>query len=481
MPPKKTIFTSLIWKFLERTGTQFIQFFLSIILARLLAPNDFGLVALVMIFITIASVFVQSGLNTALIQKKDTDAIDFSSVFYASLLLAIILYVIIFFSAPYIAIFYDKNELISIIRILSLTLFLGVFNSIQNAYISKNFLFKKLFFRSIGAAIPSGTLGIILAYLGFGVWALVWQQLCSATLSFIILWFSVPWRPNLLFSLERLKGLFSFGWKLLLSSLIDTIYTRMRGLIIGKIFSSADLAYYNRGEHFPFLIVNNINSSIQSVMLPSLTAIQDDKPQVKRMMRRAIVTSSFIIFPMMTGLAVMAKQIVLLLLGEKWLPCVPFLQVYCLVYAFYPIHTSNLSTINALGRSDIFLKLEIIKKVIGISILIGSIFIFYSPIGIAYGALIATFINAFVNASPNKKMLNYGYFEQIWDIIPSFCLALLMGISVFLIGFIKESIYITLILQIITGIIIYLGLAKILHFECLEYIIQTIKGLKNGK
>src|SRR5574344_168112 len=255
----------------------------------------------------------------------------------------------------------------------------------------------------------------------------------------------------------------------------------MRGLIIGKIFSSADLAYYNRGEHFPFLIVNNINSSIQSVMLPSLTAIQDDKPQVKRMMRRAIVTSSFIIFPMMTGLAVMAKQIVLLLLGEKWLPCVPFLQVYCLVYAFYPIHTSNLSTINALGRSDIFLKLEIIKKVIGISILIGSIFIFYSPIGIAYGALIATFINAFVNASPNKKMLNYGYFEQIWDIIPSFCLALLMGISVFLIGFIKESIYITLILQIITGIIIYLGLAKILHFECLEYIIQTIKGLKHGK
>ena len=475
MSSKATIISSLIWKFLERIGIQGTQFVVSIVLARLLAPENFGLIAIVTIIISIANVFIQSGLGTALIQKKDADDLDFSSVFYASLSLATIIYTGIFFTTPLIAQFYNNDELIPIIRVLTLTLFIGVFSSIQYAYVARNMMFKKLFFRSMGSIIPSSIVGISLAFAGFGVWALVAQQLFSASLSVIILWFTVPWRPRLSFSFQRLGKLFSFGWKLLLSSILDTIYSQIQGIVIGKMFSPASLAFYDRGSH---IIVNNINNSIQAVMLPSLAAYQDDRPQVKKMMRRAIVTSSFLIIPMMAGLAAIAEPLVLVLLGEKWLPCVPFVRIFCFFYAFYPIHTSNLSAINALGRSDIFLKLEIIKKIYGLAILIGFIFYFRSPIGIAYGAALSALIASFVNASPNKKLLNYSYFEQLKDIAPSILLTCLMTVVISSLTYLHLNNYITIILQITVGCIIYLGLAKILHFECLDYLIKTVAEFK---
>ena len=478
MSSKATIISSLIWKFLERIGIQGTQFVVSIVLARLLAPENFGLIAIVTIIISIANVFIQSGLGTALIQKKDADDLDFSSIFYASLSLATIIYTGIFFTTPLIAQFYNNDELIPIIRVLTLTLFIGVFSSIQYAYVARNMMFKKLFFRSMGSIIPSSIVGISLAFAGFGVWALVAQQLFSASLSVIILWFTVPWRPRLSFSFQRLGKLFSFGWKLLLSSILDTIYSQIQGIVIGKMFSPASLAFYDRGSHFPYIIVNNINNSIQAVMLPSLAAYQDDRPQVKKMMRRAIVTSSFLIIPMMAGLAAIAEPLVLVLLGEKWLPCVPFVRIFCFFYAFYPIHTSNLSAINALGRSDIFLKLEIIKKIYGLAILIGFIFYFRSPIGIAYGAALSALIASFVNASPNKKLLNYSYFEQLKDIAPSILLTCLMTVVISSLTYLHLNNYITIILQITVGCIIYLGLAKILHFECLDYLIKTVAEFK---
>lgn len=459
-------------------GIQGTQFVVSIILARLLAPDSFGLIAIVMIIINIANVFIQSGLGTALIQKKDADDTDFSSVFYTSLFLAAIVYAAIFFSTPLIAKFYNNDELIPIIRVLTLTLFIGVFNSIQYAYIARNMMFKKLFFRSIGAMIPSSIIGIAMAFAGFGVWALVAQQLSNATLSVIIMWFTVPWRPKLAFSLQRLSGLFSFGWKLLLSSILDTIHSQLQGIVIGKMFSPASLAFFDRGNHFPFLVVNNINNSIQSVMLPSLAAYQDNPPQVKKMMRRAIVTSSFLIVPMMMCLGVLARSVVLILLGEKWLPCVPFVQVFCFVYAFYPIHTSNLSAINAMGRSDIFLKLEIIKKIYGLALLVASILYFRTPIGIAYATACSTLISSFVNAFPNKRLLNYSYFEQLVDIFPSVLLSLLMGCAIWALYLLDLNIYISLPLQLIIGGVFYLGLAKILHLESLEYLIKTIDDLR---
>lgn len=479
MASKQTIISSLFWKFFERCGTQFIQFVLSIILARVLAPHDFGLVALVMVFIAIANVFVQSGLNTALIQKKDANDLDFSSVFFASFGIATVLYTIFFFCAPIIANFYENAALITVIRVLSLTLFFGAINSVQIAYISRNMLFKKLFYRSLGAMLPSGVIGVVLAMMGCGVWALVIQQLSNSFLAITIMWFTVPWRPKLAFSLSRLKGLFSFGWKLLCSSLLDTTYNNLTGLIIGKFFSPSNLAYYNRGEHFPSFLVNNINNSIQSVMLPALATHQDDLPQVKRLMRRAIKTSAFVITPLMMGLATTAKPLVLVLLGEKWLPAVPFIQAYCFVYAFYPIHTSNLSAINAMGRSDIFLKLEIIKKIYGISLLIASLLYFDTPIGIAYGFCVSAIISSFVNAFPNKKIVHYSYFEQIKDIAPSIFLTAIMGGVLYPLSLAFTNPYFALFTETLAGFIIYFGLAKLLHFECLDYLIKTLKEAKN--
>ena len=474
MPSKASIISSLIWKFMERMGIQGTQFVVSIVLARLLAPDDFGLIALVMAVIAIANVFVQSGLGTALIQKKDADDTDFSSVFHASLLLAAVVYAIIFFTAPLIADFYDKQALIPIIRVLTLSLFIGVFNSIQYAYVARQMMFKKLFFRSIGSMIPSSIIGIVMAFTGFGVWALVAQQLSNAFLSVLIMWFVVPWRPQWILSFESLKKLFSFGWKLLISSVIDTVYSQIQSFIIGKMFSTASLAFYDRGSHFPYIVVNNINNSIQAVMLPSLSAYQDDKPQVKKMVRRAIVTSSFLIIPMMAGLAAAAEPIVKILLGDKWLPCIPFVQIFCFIYAFYPIHTSNLSAINAMGRSDIFLKLEIIKKIFGLSLLAASILYFRTPIGIAYGASVSTVIASFINAFPNKKLLNYSYFEQISDIAPSALLTCAMALVITSLNHLQLNVYLTLVLQILIGAIFYLGLAKLLHFESLDYLIKTV-------
>lgn len=292
------------------------------------------------------------------------------------------------------------------------------------------------------------------------------------------MWFTVPWRPHLQFSWERLKDLFSFGWKLLVSALIDNIYDKIRAVVIGKMFSSSALAFNDRGDHFPRLLITNINSSISAVLLPSLSAYQDDKPQLKKMARRSIVTSSFVLVPMMTGLAMLAQPLVLILLGEKWLPCVPFIQAYCFTYALYPIHTSNLSAIQAMGRSDIFLKLEIIKKTYGLALIVGSYFYFKTPIGLAYGAMVSAVISTFVNASPNKKLMGYSYFEQLKDIFPSFILAAIMAAGMYGFSLIQMNPYLSFGLQIILGMVIYLSLAKILHLECFEYIIKTIFELR---
>ncbi|SHK91725.1 lipopolysaccharide biosynthesis protein [Fibrobacter sp. UWEL] len=463
---------------MERAGVQVMQFVVTIVLARLLVPEQFGLIALVAIVISIADVFVQSGLGIALIRKKEVDDLDYSSVFFASLTIAAAVYSIIFVSAPFISDFFNQDGLTPVIRVLTLTLFIGVFSSIQNAYVARHMMFRKLFFRGLCATIPSGALGILLAYQGFGVWALVTQQLSNAAFSVLAMWITVPWRPHLQFSWERLKTLFSFGWKLLVSSLIDNIYDKIRALVIGKMFSSAALAFNDRGDQFPKLLITNINNSISAVLLPSLSAYQDDKPQLKRLARRSIVTSSFVIIPMMTGLAVLAKPFVLILLGEKWLPCVPFIQAYCFTYALYPIHSANLSAINAMGRSDIFLKLEIIKKIYGFALLVGSYLYFKTPIGLAYGAMVSAVISTFVNASPNKKLMGYSYFEQVKDICPSFILAAVMALGMYGFSLIEMNLHVSFVLQIILGIIVYLGLAKILHLECFEYIIKTIFELR---
>ena len=469
---KDKVFTSLLWKLMERSGTQGIQFVVQIFLARLLLPSDYGMIALVMIFILLSNVFIQKGFSTALIQKKDADEVDFSSVLYLSLLVAGIMIIFLFFLSPLVANFYREPRLVQILRVLSLTMVFGAFNSIQNAYVVKHMMFKKLFFSSLGAILVSGTVGIIGALAGFGVWALVFQQLTNQMMITCILWFSVKWRPKLTFSIKAVKVLYSFGWKLLASALLNELYMNLRTLIIGRVYSPSMLGFYNRGQQFPHFIVTNIDGSIQAVMLPTLSAHQEDRKRVREMVRRSIVTSSFIMFPMMVGLAVIAEPLIKILLTEKWLPAVPFLQLFCLQYAIMPIHTANLQAINALGRSDIFLKLEVLKKIMGVSIIL--ITLPYGIYALAIGAIIGDLIGSFLNAYPNKKLLDYSYLEQLKDIMPSVLLSLGMGIPVFAMRHLSLPTGLTLVLQIVVGISLYIGFAYAIKLESFHYLKLTI-------
>lgn len=476
---KNEVISSLIWKFLERIGTQGVQFIVSIILARLLLPSDYGVVSMILVFTAIANVFIQTGFSTSLIQKKDSDELDFSSVFYISLLIAAICYVILFFAAPIIASFYNMPAITSILRVISLTLFFGAINSVQNAKIAKEMKFKKLFLSSLVAILISGTTGVLMAYKGFGPWALVGQQITNSIATTIILWFTSGWKPKLMFSINRVKSLLSYGWKILCSALLDTIYQNIYNLVIGKFYSSSALGNYNKGEQFPKLIAVNVDGAISSVMLPAYSKQQDRKDKLKKMVRRSIVTSSLLLFPMMFGLAAVAETVVKVLLTENWLGCVPFMQLLCIVYALYPINTANLQVIKALGKSDYFLKLEIIKKIIGLIVLIVTL-----PFGVlqmAIGQVLVAILSTFINAFPNRKLLNYNYLEQIKDLFPTLIISIIMFIIVYSFNFINLNMYILLIIQILVGVIIYFGLAYIFKLESLNYMIEILKSFLKKK
>ena len=464
----KSVFSNFIWRFAERCGAQLVTFIVSIVLARILMPEDYGTVALVTVFTTIMQVFVDSGLSTALIQKKDADDLDFSSVFYFNFAVCIILYLIMFLAAPLIASFYNMLELTLVVRVISLTIVISGVKGVQQSYVSRNMLFKRFFYATLGGTIFSAFLGIAMAYAGFGVWAIVAQQLSNTAIDTLILWITVKWRPKLMFSWGRLRGLLGFGWKLLCSALLDTIYNNLRSLIIGKVYSSADLAYYNEGKKFPNLIVTNINTSIDSVLLPAMAKEQDDKDRVKNMTRRSIMVSCYIMAPLMIGLACCASNIVTIVLTEKWLPCVFFLQIFCITYMFYPIHTANLNAIKAMGRSDLFLKLEVWKKVIGMIFLLSTMFI--SVEAMAYSLLISTLTSMIINSWPNKKLLNYSFLEQIKDILPSIILAIGMGTVVYLIGYLSLPILPLLLIQVICGGVLYIVGSAVFKLEPYVYV-----------
>ena len=470
----ENVVKGFIWRFAERCGAQLVSFIVSIVLARLLVPEDYGTIALVTVFTVILQVFVDSGLGTALIQKKDADDLDFSSVFYFNFVVCLILYAGMFMAAPFIAKFYDDISLTPVIRILSLTIVISGVKGIQQAYVSRNMLFKKFFFSTIGGTLFSAFLGIGMAYAGFGVWALVAQQLSNTMIDTLILWITVKWRPKKMFSWQRLKELLTFRWKLLVSALLDTGYNNLRNLIIGKMYSSTDLAFYNQGDKFPKIIITNINTSIDSVLLPTMSNSQDDRERIKQMTRRAIKTSTYVMAPLMMGLAFCAEPIVSLILTDKWLPCVPFLRIFCITYMFWPVHTANLNAINAMGRSDWFLKLEIIKKVVGLTILLSTMW--FGVMAMAYSLLLGSVLSQIINSWPNKKLLNYGYLEQVRDFAPGILLAVIMGICVYFIGYISLSVIFKLIIQIVSGALIYIAGSAILNLEEFQYLLGMIKS-----
>lgn len=468
----KTI-SGLLWKFAERTGAQAITFIISIILARILKPSDFGTIAILLVFITIADVFVNAGLGNALIQKKAADDTDFSSVFYFGILFSGFIYLIVFLAAPYIAGFYNMSVLAPTLQVLALRIPIAAINSVQQAYVSREMQFKKFFYSTLSGTAVSAIIGITMAYNDCGIWSLVGQYLSNAIVNTIVLFSVINWRPKLVFSLQRLKNLFTYGWKLLASGLLDTGYQSLNSLLIGKFYTPTDLAFFDTGQKFPMVIVNNINASISSVLFPALASEQDEPEKVKAHTRKAIQISSYIMWPMMLGMAACADSIITIILTEKWLLAVPYLQIACVSYGLWPIHTANLQAINAMGYSDIYLKLEIIKKTIGIIALLVSIH--YGVLTVALIGVITGIISTFINAYPNGYLLKYSYSEQIKDILPSLICSLLMGVIVYFLGSLFENVYLKLLLQIITGISVYLLFSKIFRLNSFVYLLGLYK------
>lgn len=475
------VMSNFLWRLAERFGAQGVAFVVSIVLARLLAPEAYGTIALVTVFTQILNVFIDSGFGNALIQKKDADDLDFSTVFYFNIAICVLLYLGMFLAAPLIAKFYNDASLTPVVRVLSLTLIISGVKNVQQAYVSRTMQFKRFFFATLGGTIGAAVIGIAMAYFGFGVWALVAQQIFNATVDTLILWISVKWRPKWMFSWQRLKGLFSFGWKLLASSLLDTVYSDLRQLIIGKMYTKTDLAQYNRGKQLPDLLVNNIDTSINSVLLPAMSQVQDNPERVKNMTRRAMKTSTYVIAPVMMGLAFTAESVIHLVLTEKWLPCVPFLRIFCITYMFYPVNTTNLNAIKAMGRSDLFLKLETIKKVIGLIVLLGTMW--FGVMAMAYSLLFTSITSQIINSWPNKKLLDYSYPEQIRDILPGILLAVFMGCCVYPVKWIGFSDLLTLFIQVVMGACIYIGGSALLKLEGFRYLWEQLKPVwrKIGK
>lgn len=458
---------SFLWKLMERFGVMFAQIVVQTVLARLLTPADFGVIALVAVFISLSNVLVGSGLGTALIQKKTVDALDLDSVFFSSVAVASVFFAVNFLAAPLVAGFYERPELGLVMRLLAASIFLTPLNIVQNALVSRGLLFKKVFVNSSIATLLSGVIGVWLAVAGYGVWALVAQTVSSTLLMSLLLWVSVRWKPTFQFSWARVTEMYGFSWKVLASSLLDTLDGHARTLIIGLTHAPATLGFYSKGQHFPSMIVGAINGSIQSVMLPVLSARQDDRSAVKAMMRRAMVTSSYVVFPAMAGMAAVAESLVHLLLTDKWLPAVPFLQIFCGVYALWPVHTANLQAIIALGRSDVFLRLELVKKIIGIVVLVVTVPL--GPLAMAAGLLGTGIISSIINARPNVQLLNYRYRDQAKDLAPAFVLSVVMGVVVWMLQMLGQSLGVTLALQVSAGLLLYLGASWLLRLEPFVY------------
>lgn len=469
---KDSFFSGFLWKFCEQVMSQIMLFVISIVLARLLTPHDYGEVALVNVFIIILSVFVTSGFSTSLIQKKEADQLDFSTIFYCSLFFSFLIYIFLFIFSPYIASFYRNKNLISVVRVLGLVLPILSINSIQQAYVARHLAFKKIFFSTTLATACSGIISIALAKLGFGVWSLVFQYIINNFLSMIVLFFQISWKPKLIFSITRAKSLLNYGWKVMVADFLGNFFAQLRSLVIGRFYSPSDLAFYNRGQQFPNLLSNNIDTTISSVLFPYMSSAANEPKKLKNIVRRSLRISSFLIMPLMFGLMVTAKPIILLLLTEKWIKAVPFMQWLCIANAFSTVTNANLQVMKASGRSDILLKIELIKKPVYLVLLFLSVKI--SILSVAVTMAIYSIYAAFVNIGPNKRIIGYSYTEQIKDIVPSLTLSVLMALVIWPIEKLHLPIYLILIIQILIGIFFYTFFAYLLRLEPFEYLIRFV-------
>lgn len=476
---KKSVLSGVFWKFAERVGAQAVSLIVSIVLARLLAPSEYGAISLVMVFINIANVFVTSGFGTALIQKKDADDVDFSTVFYFSLFFSTCVFIILFFSAGFIADFYEMPILKPVFRVLSLSIIIMGINSVQQAYISREMMFKKFFYATIIGTIISAVVGIVLAYLGFGIWALVAQSLTNNVIDTIILQLTIQWRPIKAFSFTRLKELFSYGWKLLVQSVVLQIYSSLRSLIIGKIYTPADLAYYTKGNQFPNLISTNIDTAINAALFPAMSKEQESIERVKAMARKATQITSYVMNPILIGFAAVAEPFISLLLTDKWLPCVPYLRICCIALLFRAPQTAILQAIKAVGRSDSVLKVDFPIRIVALVVLLVSIR--FGIIYLALSEVLITIFGTILYVIMSHKIINYRAMEVCGDFLINTALATVMGIVTWGVGLVLPFPQIVVLLvQIIVGMIVYILLSIITNNPSFKYVLKTVKEIKGS-
>lgn len=475
---RKITLSGMIWKFLEQLGSKLIAFVVSVILARLLFPEDYGVIALTSIFITLCDTFVSSGFATSLIQKKDADELDYSSVFYTTLVIAIFLYLILFIFAPYIANWFDTPALCSVLRVLGVRIPIGAFGSVQQAYAQKNYLFKKFFIATTIGSVFAGVIGIVMAYNGFGVWALVAHDLIAIIINKISLYFVTKWRPHLCYSWARTKELFKFGWKVLASSLFTDAFNEVHSFVIGSEYTTEDLAYTSKGSSLPKMVGQFTSTPIRSVLMPVLSDKQDSK-NMMHTISSCISCCCYIAFPIMCGLAIVAPTLVPLLYTEKWNNSIIFMQLMCIYFAIEPLTTVNIIMTQAKGNSQTYLITNIIARSFGIILLI--ICLRFGVFWIILSQVITMIFNFIILAICNSKIYGYRFWKQISDILPYILLTFVMGISIYFLKNIDINKYLILVIQVLGGVLIYFGLSILFKVPALRYLLDTMKQLFKNK
>lgn len=475
---KSQMTSGMIWKFAERFAAQGVSFVVSMVLVRILMPEDYGAVAIINIFISIADVFLSSGLNTSLIQKRDADDLDFSTIFYLNLGLSLALYLVLFGTAPFIAQAYDMPILKSTIRVFALRIPVSAFQVIQVAYISKKMQFKKFFFATITGTILSAVVGIAMAIKGMGVWALIGQYLTNTVIDTMMLWATVKWIPKKMFSIKAAVPLIKYSWKVMMTDLLGTLCNNLGDFIIGAKYNSANLAYYTKGKQLPQLFRTNIYTTLISVLFPGIAAVNDNMITVKKITRKSVRIMAYIVFPISLGLMAAGDTIIEVLFTEKWLPMLPYVYVMCVETIISVPATIALQPIKAVGRSDLMLKSEIIKKIF---FMISTVVAMnYGVFAIALTVPANTLLDLTINTIINKKIINYSIFEELSDCFTAFTLSLMMAAIVVFIGKIELNIYVKVVIQILTGVLSYAGVSYLTKNKEFIYILNVgIKHFKN--
>ncbi|WP_300440074.1 lipopolysaccharide biosynthesis protein [Christiangramia sp.] len=475
MSLKKRVTAGLVWTFTEQFGNQLIGFVISVILARILLPEQFGLIGMIAVFIAIGNALLHAGLTKSLIRGKDLESADYSTVFYFNLSASFLIYFFIYFSAPLIAQFYEESILIGLVRLYCTTFIISAFSAVQLARLTKKMEFRTQTIIAIPSAIVGGFVGIVMALSGYGVWSLVWSSISGALINSILLWLYSDWRPELVFDFKKLKNHFNFGYKLTLSELLDRTFSNLFLIAIGKYFSAAQVGFYTRAETMNQLPVKNISRALDKVTFPLFSKIQNDDKRLKRVYGKILKIIIFVITPLLIYLAVLAEPIFRFLFTEKWLPAVPYFQILCVTGILYPLHSYNLDILNVKGRSDLFLKLEIFKKVLILLVLFITI-----PMGIIellFGQVIISFLAFFINAHYTGKFINYSAFQQILDISPILIIAGLGGGITFLVDHYWMTNYediLRILIGFISGGIFYITISYILKMESLFELYKII-------